>query len=194
MPVIKIDIRKYKNKLRKKYKNIRNNLSNKSKLDETIFDKVVSLESYKKSNFIIAYVSTKIEVDTRKIIEFSLSQGKKVAVPKCIDGTRNMDFYFINSFDDLETGTFSVLEPKHNLCVKVENFKNSICIVPGLAFDGKGYRLGYGKGYYDRFLNNYKGKKIGLCYCRCTLNSLIVGKFDKHVDLLITEKYIRRIT
>lgn len=196
MQIVKPDIRVYKNDLRLKYKNIRKEISpdKKSELDKKIFNKIISLNSYKKSELILTFVSTDIEVDTHELIKYSISIGKKVAVPKCISGTRQMEFYLINSMDDLEAATFSVLEPKTDICTKLVNYGNSICIIPGLAFDVKGYRLGYGKGYYDRFLSNYTGQNIGICYCSCTLNKLINGKFDKSVDVLITEKYIRKIS
>lgn len=194
MQIVKPDIRDYKNKLRNKYKSIRKSMSAeyKRKLDTAIFNRLISLKAYKQSDTVLTFVSTDIEVNTHNIINYSLEQGKKVAVPKCINGTRNMVFYLIESFDDLEVATFSVLEPKTDKCKVLDNFDNSICIVPGLAFDLNGYRLGYGKGYYDRFLGKYNGINIGICYCSCTLNKLIRGKFDRNVDILITDKYIHR--
>ncbi|MFA5658599.1 MAG: 5-formyltetrahydrofolate cyclo-ligase, partial [Oscillospiraceae bacterium] len=123
----------------------------------------------------------------------SLKCGKKVAVPKCIDGTRLMDFYLINGIENLEAATFGVLEPITRQCVKAEKFDNSICIVPGLAFDLDGFRLGYGKGHYDRFLSTYDGKTIGISYCCCVTDRLPKGRYDKNVNLLITEKYVRSI-
>lgn len=194
MQIVKPDIRDYKNKLRTKYKSIRTSMTYeyKSKLDNDVFNRLILLKEYKKANIILTFVSTDIEVDTHKLIKYSLEQGKKVAVPKCISGTRNMSFYLIESFDDLEVATFSVLEPKTDKCMILKDFENSICIVPGLAFDLNGYRLGYGKGYYDRFLTRYNGTTIGICYCSCTLNKLIKGKFDRNVDILITDKFIHR--
>lgn len=196
MRVVNSDIREYKNNLRNKYKELRRGFSFAQKLvlDDAIFNKITSLDCYKKSELVITFVSTPIEVDTQRLIEYSLKVGKKVAVPKCIDGTRLMDFYLIESLSDLEPATFNVLEPIIEKCIKLENFENSICIVPGLAFDLDGYRLGYGKGYYDRFLSGYTGgEKIGVCYCCCTANKIPRGRFDKAVNLLITEKFIRRI-
>ncbi len=194
MPV-KVDIREYKNSLRAKYKDIRKNFLNdqKSIADNKILNNIVSLSCYKECETLLTFVSTKIEVDTFSLIKKALKDGKKVAVPKCIDNTRLMDFYLIESLDQLEVATFSVLEPIISKCEKLTDFSNSICLVPGLAFDQYGYRLGYGKGYYDRFLSNYSCKRIGICYCNCTLNRLINGRFDQKVDLLITEKYIKKI-
>lgn len=104
-----------------------------------------------------------------------------------------MEFYFIKSMDDLEKGTFGVLEPAPEKCVKAYAFEKALCIVPGLSFDMKGYRLGYGKGYYDRFLSAHpRLVKMGLCYCSCTCNELIHGRFDVCADMLATEKYLRK--
>lgn len=194
MHKVAFDIREYKNNLRNKNKELRTNLaqSRKSELDDKIFRKVISLRAYKSASMIITFVSTPIEVDTHRLIEYSLQNGKTVVVPKCIAGTRDMAFYRITSMDDLEVATFSVLEPKTDICRKVTDFRNSVCIVPGLVFDMKGNRLGYGKGYYDRFLKNYKQKTVGICYAFSTVNKLITGRFDKPVNFLITDKYIKR--
>ncbi len=188
------DIREHKNTLRNKFKEIRLNFSKEEKenLDEKIFEKVINSKFYQECDVVFLFVSTKIEVDTIKLINFSLENGKKVAVPKCVDGTRNMDFYYINSVEELEVATFSVLEPIVNICEKVLKVPTkSICIVPGLSFDKEGYRLGYGKGYYDRFLSNFKGITLGICYCACFFGTLPHGRFDKKVDYLVTEKFIK---
>ena len=190
------DIREYKMSLRKKHRDIRINMSldKKLKLDSLIFEKLVNSKVYLDSNVLLSYVSTAIEVDTHRLIKHALENSKVVAVPKCIAGTRDMKFYIIKSFDDLEVATFSVLEPIIDICEELNNFGNALCIVPGLAFDLNGFRLGYGKGYYDRFLDRAPGiKKIGICYCSCTVNKLIKGKFDVPVDALITEKYFRTL-
>lgn len=190
------DIREYKTKLRQKYKAYRKNLdiNQKEKMDLFIFNKIISLNEYKHTDMLCTYVSTQIEVDTMKLIRYSLNCGKKVAVPKCIQGTRKMDFYFIKDFQDLECATFSVLEPILKRCEKVTDFSDSFFIVPGLCYDMNGYRLGYGKGYYDRFLSSiseYNTVKAGICYCACTVNNLAHGRFDVSSDLLITEKYVK---
>lgn len=191
-----INLREYKISLRKKFKEIRFGFTpeQKASMDERIFSRLISTKAYQDCNTLLTYVSTDIEVDTRKLIEKALSDGKTVAVPKCIDGTRNMKFYIINSFDDLEVATFSVLEPKVQQCTELLDFHCALSVVPGLAFDMNGYRLGYGKGYYDRFLNRVEGlTNVGLCYCSCTVNHLTYGKFDVPVQTLITEKYTRKI-
>lgn len=193
---ISFDIREQKNALREKYKRVRKEMSAdmKKMRDDKILYKLTSLPVYKNSSTVLTYVSTPIEVDTRMLIERAISDGKKVAVPMCIKGTRNMEFYLIKSLNDLEEGSFSVLEPVPEKCTLLRNFHGAICIVPALAYDRYGYRLGYGKGYYDRFLSAHKSVfKIGLGYCCCTETKLSHGRYDIPVDFLVTEKYVKNV-
>lgn len=191
----KFDIRIYKDCLRDKSKQYRISLSPKDKLkkDNLIIKSLLSMVAYKKCRLILTYVSTKIEVDTINLIETAWKDKKEVAVPRCIPGTRKMEFYKIKSLDDLTPGTFGVLEPIPEKCQLIRHFPHSICIVPGLCFDNFGYRLGYGKGYYDRFLSGYKGTKIGICYKQCIKYSLKYGKFDVPSDIVINENYIKYV-
>lgn len=193
---IRFDIRVQKNALREKYKQVRKEMpADMKKLrDGKILHKLTSLPIYNNSQTVLTYVSTPIEVDTRQLIEKALADGKNVAVPLCVKGTRHMKFYLINSFDDLEEGSFSVLEPIPKRCSLLRNFHRAICIVPALAYDRYGYRLGYGKGYYDRFLSAHRDVfKIGLGYCCCTETRLDHGRYDIPVDFLITEKYVKNV-
>lgn len=190
------DIREYKKALRAKYKDFRKNLSEteKSEKDNAVLRKIISSEAYKRCEMLLTYVSTAIEVDTRGLIATAMKDGKAVIVPKCVDGTREMKFYEIHSLDDLEICAFGVLEPIPDKCREITVFENAVCIVPGLAFDLDGYRLGYGGGYYDRFLSAHRELyNIGICYCGCTVNRLEHGRFDVPVNMLITEKYMRKI-
>ena len=186
----KIDIRKIKSDIRQDSKVYRISLSENEKrsLDNIIFEKLISLESVIKAKTILCYMSTSIEVDTKCFINKMLEMGKTVAVPRCIDNTRNMEFYCITSLDQTEKHTFGVLEPIPQTCPKLRDFRNSVCILPGLSFDNEGYRLGYGKGYYDRFLSSYKGTKIGICYENCIKEKLPHGFFDVPADIILTEK------
>ena len=191
-----VDIRSIKMDLRLKYRDIRKKINpfRKNYIDFEILNNFIMLNDYKKSKIIYSYVSKQIEVDTLAIISQAFKDGKKVAVPKCITDKRLMDLYLINSFDDLEIGAFGVLEPIVSKCEKVYEFSKGVCIVPGFCFDREGYRLGYGKGYYDRFLSKFKGKSVGLCYSNCMVKNLPHGYFDKPVDYLITERYIMKIS
>lgn len=167
--------------LRNKYKEIRRNIKDREKQDNIIFNKIINLEEYKKSDLILTYVSLKDEVDTVELIKHSLKIGKRVAVPKC-EGD-DIVFYYISSFEDLKEGNFGILEPKTNKIIT--DFNNSICIIPGVAFDKQNNRIGYGRGFYDRFLENYTGVKVGLTYREC-----ICDKIDSEINDIKMDKVI----
>lgn len=188
------DIRQVKNGLRQRMKAERRNMPPelKSECDRAIQRTFFQSTSYTRSSVVLTYVSTEIEVDTLEIIRTALRDGKRVACPRCMEGTRLMEFYYINSLDDLKPGSFGVLEPEPDPARLYQGALHPICIVPGLAFDRLGYRLGYGKGYYDRFLANYRGWTVGLCYSACIEYKLPHGRYDRAVDRLITEKFLRR--
>ena len=189
------DVKQYKIVLRSQMREMRAQLTalEKQSADQAIAVRLLRTYQYRRAKTVLCYVSTPIEVDTHALLLRMLEDGKKVAVPRCNTEDTTMDFYYIQSMDDLEKRTFGVLEPIPGKCAKVTNYKNSICIVPGLAFDRQGYRLGYGKGYYDRFLNGYTHPKIGICYKNGVLRRLHHGRFDIPVNLLLTEQYLHAI-
>lgn len=189
------DIREYKNNLRRRYRAIREKMVPEKKkiMDDQILQKLILLDKYQKNKTILTYVSKDIEVSTYEIMKNAWSRNKRVAIPKCDTQNRSMSFYYINSLSDLERGTFGVYEPVGMNCDMVKNLSEGVCIVPGFSFDSDGYRIGYGKGYYDRFLTRFKGFTVGICYSNCINFRLPRGRFDKPVDILITDKYIKRI-
>lgn len=184
--------RERKNELRAVYKRLRAECPEnvKKSLDKGLTEKFLSLDEYKNCKTLFAFVSSAIEVDTSAIIQKALSDGKKLAVPKCRDKSGLMDFYYINSTDCLKKGAFSILEPDSEKCELADDLSEGLCLVPGLCFDLQGYRLGFGKGYYDRFLGDFGGITVGICYSRCIEKELPRGVFDKSVDILVTEKFI----
>lgn len=188
------DIRVVKNNLRNKYKALRRNMppTRKHQMDVEIQSRLLSLRQYHQNDILFTYVSKDIEVDTMAIIAAARANQKRIAVPRCIPGEIDMEFFFIHGEEDLEPGMFGVLEPVPDRCVKVTDFSRGLCIVPGLSFDAEGFRLGYGKGYYDRFLAQFQGTTVGLCYSNCTQWRLPHGRYDRPVDLLITDCYLRK--
>ena len=192
MPIT--DIRPLKAELRRKYRAIRTELPPecKQEMDRQVLRRVRNLWQYRENDTLLVYVSTAIEVDTRALIEAALADGKRVAVPRCVPGTRNMEFYYIGGIDELEPGTFGVLEPVVEKHEKMTDFSRGLCIVPALCYDWSGFRLGYGGGYYDRFLSNFGGCMIGIGYSSCVRRALPHGRFDRPVELIVTEKYLRK--
>ncbi len=153
-----------------------------------ITEKLLSLAKVQSAELILPFVSAKGEVGTREFIARCFDAGKTVAVPRCIDGS-NMEFCVIHTFDDLEKGMYGIDEPKEYCeVIKAENAENSVLIVPALCFDTKGYRLGYGKGYYDRFISRYSGFTVGVCYSEFITDDIPIDEYDRCVDIVITEK------
>lgn len=189
MPVM--NVRDKKNQLRAKHKKLRLSCPEemKTSLDTKLCQNFLSLDDYRKCDVLFAFVSTKIEVNTDMILRQALADGKKLAVPKCRKKEPVMDFYFITDMSQLEKGAFSIMEPNPEKCEKVTDFSQGLCLVPGLCFDLEGYRIGFGKGYYDRFLQMFKGITVGICYNRCTEQKIPTGIYDKSVDILVTEKF-----
>ncbi len=188
-----IDIRKYKIELREKSRQRRKQLNpaEKRAMDASIAEQVRRLYQYRAADVIMVYVSTPIEVDTLQIIENAFRDRKKVAVPRCIPKTRQMEFHYITSIDQLTPGTFSVLEPPAHYPI-VTDFSHALMLVPGFLFDCFGYRLGYGKGYYDRYMSRYTGAAVGLCYAEELTGHMYHGRYDRAVDTVVSEKWIRR--
>ena len=159
-----------------------------SVLDDRITQKLLAASEYVEATTVLTYVSVSSEVSTRMFIESALRDGKTVAVPRCLP-EHCLEFVAITSLDQLIAAPFGLLEPPKELpALTEEQMDASICIVPALLVDIKGYRLGYGAGFYDRFLSTFPGKKICLAYQQNLSRTMLPHTaFDVAVDLVITE-------
>ena len=175
--------------LRSRFRKIRGEIKDRDILDKAITYNVLNTFEYKNADKLFVYWSTKGEVDTRKIIEDALTLGKKVALPKCTDDKGNMQFYYIGLLSDLTEGMYGIMEPMGDMLAD-DYTAESLCLVPALSFDTDGYRLGYGKGYYDRFLSGFSGVSIGLAYEECLCDKLPRDEYDKKVNYIITNDKI----
>ncbi len=163
----------------------------KQKWDEKIFERLTSLDSFKQAENVLCYCSVNGEVDTRKIISKSLEMGKKVYLPKTAKkGT--MDFYRIFSLSELSSGYMNIPEPDG----KSEKFTGfeAFCILPGLCFTRNGCRLGYGGGYYDRYLEGRSLKTYALAYDLFVVNSMVCGEKDIKADFILTPESVIKCT
>ncbi len=178
--------------LRKRYSALRSSKSaaERKRVDALIAEALFSLDEYKNAEIIFLYASKGSEVDTFGIINRALADKKSVALPRC-SGDSKMDFYYISSQNDLEIGAFGIYEPKA-AARPARPQDGKLCIVPGLLFGRDGSRLGYGGGYYDRFLPRFKGTAAGLCGLDFLLDSLPCEATDQRVDMVITENGICR--
>ena len=168
--------------LRKTYKEKRDNIKNKVTKDNLIYQKVINNKDILSSKTLLIYISINSEVDTIKIINYFLNT-KNIAVPKIIDN--DMFFCYVTNLNELTSGKYNIPEPTNENIVT--DFDNAICIVPGICYDKKNYRIGYGKGYYDRFLSKNKIKTIGLCYKECMIEKIDNDKYDYKIDEVITD-------
>jgi 5-formyltetrahydrofolate cyclo-ligase len=119
-------------------------------------------------------------------MEKALKLKKSIAFPISLTDSLTLDFRTVSSLDELESGAYGIKEPRED-SPKAILSERTLCVVPALAFDKQGFRLGYGKGYYDRFLKNFQGVSIGLCKDDFLADSLPTDKNDIPVDILITD-------
>lgn len=113
-----------------------------------------------KSGAVFTYASTDIEVDTRRLISYCLDRKIPVALP--VSGDTELSFYYITDVSELKRGRFGIDEPPFGKPAIADS--ETLCVVPALCADGEGLRLGYGRGYYDRFLSGFPGRSVILCY------------------------------
>ncbi len=184
-----------KSELRKLFSERRRCISaeERAALSLRLCENVCSLKIFREANAVLSFSPLENETDVSPINEAALSLGKILALPRCVKGTRKMDFYTVRTQSDLEKGSFSVLEPKPDrpLFLPKGGIK-ALCIVPALAYDSDGFRLGYGGGYYDRYLSEY-GRDltvIGVAYGDFLTESLPHGELDVAVDAVVTDREI----
>ena len=158
-----------------------------------IAKRVLSLKKVQKAEIIFLYASYKNEVGTKKLIQKLLSMGKKVALPKVRE--EEMDFFLIRSWEELVLGYQGILEPDGAGQIVVPT-KNDVMLLPGVVFDRKGNRIGYGGGYYDKYLDQQKDNLpclIGIGYEMQMFSDIIPTEpQDKSLDFVVTEKKVRK--
>lgn len=162
----------------------------KQAVDSLLHTRLEAFEVYAQASLVLAYVSYNNEVDTRAVIDSALKGGKRVAVPRVDAKSHSMAFFEIESTEDLVEGYRGILEPRPALAcaLQTEDFVGSVCLVPGLVFDAEGHRIGYGGGYYDRFLQFYPGDKVALARAtQVSSNPLPAEPCDVPVDFVVTE-------
>ena len=177
-----------KEELRSIYKAIRNELENKQAKSDKICESILSEDFHIQSKVIALYMPFNNEVDVTKLIVDAIKNNKKVCLPCCINNSE-MEFKLVNKLNDLTKNKFGIFEPKLN-CPTILKEDINLMIIPLLAFDEKNKRLGYGKGYYDRYLlGNSTIKKIGVAYKEqyCKNLNLFTSKFDVSLDGIITD-------
>lgn len=156
----------------------------KKEQESVILARLFQSAEWREAEIIAATMAQKIELNTQPIIEKAWEEGKQVVLPRA-KKNRIMDFVRYTPETPLETSPFGLLEPAAALPA-IPKADIDMVIVPGLAFSDKGYRIGFGGGYYDRFLADYTGKTVSLIFNEQKIPSFEIESFDIPVSLLIT--------
>jgi len=149
----------------------------------------LATENYRVAQSIIVYSPINYEVDTGLIVSSALVSGKKVAFP--VVAGHELIFREVTDLSSLRKGAFGILEPGTE--GKLFDFEAAdILVLPGVAFDLKGHRIGYGKGYYDKTIHSLEGhgKIVGLCFDFQLVDEIIGESHDVKMDLVITDKRV----
>lgn len=144
--------------------------------------KLGKIDAYKNAQTVAAYYSIGSEVKTQGIIQEILSEGKTLALPRVVGDS--LVFCSVKEFDELEKGEFGIMEPKQN-CPPVENF--DVILMPAVAMTRTGQRLGYGKGFYDRFLKGKNMTTIALTYASLLVRNIPRSNGDIPIQWVVTE-------
>lgn len=188
-------IKKQKDDIREEYKLLRSQMpaDEKHKRDTAICAAAEGLISFRYAEYVLLYAASADEIDVSAIAEAAFAKGKKVLFPRCDKKTHTMKYHEVKSLDELKPDAYGICEPPEENPVydAVSETGGAVCFVPGLVYDRAGYRLGYGKGFYDRYLSSFSGCTIGVVYSDYILNEVPRGRFDVSVDILLTEKGVR---
>jgi 5-formyltetrahydrofolate cyclo-ligase len=182
-----------KSEIRKRMSALRNAMPSEEieKKSRAIQERVTELEAVRSASTLMAYLSFGSEVLTDGLIRWCWGEGKRVVVPVCRPENRELIACRIDGFDELETGHYGIRAPKEGLLRPVERGKIDVILVPALAFDRTGYRIGYGGGYYDRFLPQaIRAVKIGVAFASQIVAEIPVDGHDLPVDVIVTEKEV----
>ncbi len=188
-------IRKVKDEIRADYSARRAAMdpAEKKRRDDAICRAAISLVSFRYAEYVLLYAATENEIQIRDIAIEALNRGKKIAFPRCDKETHTMQYHIVSSLDELAPDTYGILEPppENPIYDPETDLGSAICFVPGLVYDKAGYRLGYGKGFYDRYLSHFSGCTLGVVYSDYILPVVPRGRFDVSVNILLTEKGVK---
>ena len=181
-----------KNLIRKKVLQVRRALSalEKSRAESIMLDSLINWDIFKKADVIHIFISKSDEPDTKPIIEYCWNSGKRIAVPIVLHDTFNLYHSEINSFDGLVTGIYGTQEPSPEQRKKINPENFDLVIVPGVAFDRKGGRIGHGKGYYDRFLKLTTAFRLALAFDCQLLEKIPTELHDIKMNAILSESGI----
>lgn len=161
-----------------------------------ICDRLFELDEFRSSQVVLFYANTGTEVETTNHIAKARSLGKQIALPYCVGN--EIRLADVQGLEDLEPGAFDILEPRHEIrrdeTISRDAASIDLVLVPGVAFDMRGGRLGRGQGYYDRFLSRMgdSSLRIALAFECQIFDQIPMSAHDMYVDVIVTERKIFR--
>lgn len=182
-----------KKQLRKDMLKLRSSLNPEYILDtdRAIVDNIINSQVYQDSKVIFCFMSMEGEINTRPLIEDALEKGKTVCVPKVISKGK-MEAFQIHSFDEFELSSFGIQEPKQGSPL-IDPNQIDLGIIPNIVVSKDGYRLGYGGGFYDRYLLRSSMVRLAVCREQLLQDQLPVEPHDQRIDAIATELGIREL-
>ncbi len=193
---VREEINKRKGAVRKELRTRRASLTQaeRNEADLLIMAGVLGSAEYARADLLLSYLSFEDEVATRRIVRHALDLGKEVALPRC-EGSQEIRWFLVEDLDGLVRSSLGIEEPDPALCTEVSprDLEGALALVPGLAFDREGRRIGYGGGFYDRFLAGFRGRSMGLCRESSLFEDLrelgIIDEHDVAVDIVMTDAH-----
>jgi 5-formyltetrahydrofolate cyclo-ligase len=182
-----------KESIRSVIRNKRNAMHESEVLEKSrrIKEYLFSMQEFREARTILFYVSYNNEVHTHEMIQESLRMKKHIAVPVSNVETRTIICSTLVNWDDLSAGVYNILEPRKDCIEQIAPTSLDLILLPGIAFDSEGNRIGHGKGYYDRFLqDNLHAHRFGLAFEFQIVEKIPTGKHDRRVEKIITEDRI----
>lgn len=164
-------------------------MGRKNALDLEIQTRLLITPEYRAADTILLYMARPTEIATSLMLHAAFANHKKVALPVCME-QGHMIFRRIDSLSDVAPGRFGILEPTAQ-CEEITPDEHTLCVCPALCCDMRGYRLGFGGGYYDRYLADFPGVKAALCYADSMIPKIGEEPFDIKMDVILTDSFTR---
>lgn len=166
-------------------------MDRKNALDAEIQARLLISPEYRAASGVFVYMARPHEIASSMIIHAAFANNKAVALPVCLDGGA-MVFRRIRSLSEVRPGRFGILEPDDR-CPEIHADKHTLCVCPSLCCDLRGFRLGFGGGYYDRYLADFVGVKAALCYSDSVIPEIRRDDYDVKMDVIHTDNFTRYI-
>jgi 5-formyltetrahydrofolate cyclo-ligase len=166
----------------------------KDELSQAICETFAGLPEYRAARTVLCYIDVRTEVRTRQFLPIALAHGKRIVVPYCVDDI--LQLYHLENMDELSVGMYKILEPKPELreqpAKKVDIREVDLIMVPGVAFDRRGARMGHGFGYYDKLLEHARSDAplVALAFECQLFEEIPTQAHDIFMDKIVTEQAI----